>query len=108
MTPLRLGLCVLLCCAGVVPDGRAADELRDAEGFLQAGLGRPVALPADHGSHPETRTEWWYLNGSLQGRPSAQAPAKTYGPQITFFRSRVDVAAHSASRCSSRLATGRQ
>ena len=38
----------------------------------------------------------------LQGRASASSPAQTYGFQITFFRSRVDVAAHSASRFATR------
>ena len=56
-------------------------------------LGNPLRFPHDHGAHPDTRTEWWYLTGSLQGRASASSPAQTYGFQITFFRSRVDVAA---------------
>ena len=65
--------------------------------------GRALRFPHDHGAHPATRTEWWYLTGALQGRPSTtQAPAPTYGFQITFFRSRVDVAAHSASRFAAR------
>lgn len=53
-----------------------------------------LRFPQDHGAHPAARTEWWYLTGTLQGG----APAQTYGFQITFFRSRVDVAAGSASR----------
>ena len=65
-------------------------------------LGNPLRFPHDHGAHPGTRTEWWYLTGSLQGRASASSPAQTYGFQITFFRSRVDVAAHSASRFATR------
>jgi predicted secreted hydrolase len=65
-------------------------------------LGNPLRFPHDHGAHPDTRTEWWYLTGSLQGRASASSPAQTYGFQITFFRSRVDVAAHSASRFATR------
>ena len=42
----------------------------------------PTALrfPADFGAHPETRTEWWYITGSLQ------AGARLWGFQITFFR----------------------
>ena len=63
---------------------------------------RPLVFPRDHGTHNDTRTEWWYLTGSLQGRASASSPAQTYGFQITFFRSRVDVAAHSASRFATR------
>jgi putative ABC transport system permease protein len=39
----------------------------DENGFLRAGPERPIVLPADHGSHPATRTEWWYLTGALTG-----------------------------------------
>jgi predicted secreted hydrolase len=59
----------------------AAGELRDAEGFLRAGPGRPLSFPVDHGSHPDTRTEWWYLTGSLEG-----GAGETFGFQATWFR----------------------
>jgi predicted secreted hydrolase len=52
---------------------------------------RTLRFPADFGAHPDTRTEWWYITGSLQ------AGATTHGFQITFFRSRTGIAA-SASR----------
>jgi predicted secreted hydrolase len=52
---------------------------------------RALRFPADFGAHPETRTEWWYITGTLQ------AAATTHGFQITFFRSRTGIAA-SASR----------
>jgi predicted secreted hydrolase len=45
---------------------------------------RRLAFPADHGAHPEFRTEWWYITGH------AQAGGRTFGFQVTFFRSRVD------------------
>lgn len=53
---------------------------------------RPLAFPRDHGAHPDLRTEWWYITGSVAsgGRP--------FGFQLTFFRSRVDVAQRLASR----------
>ncbi len=44
---------------------------------------RPLVFPADHGSHNDTQTEWWYVTGHLQ------AKAGLYGFQVTFFRSRV-------------------
>jgi predicted secreted hydrolase len=49
----------------------------------------PSALrfPADFGSHPGSRTEWWYVTGSLQ------AGARLFGFQVTFFRSSTGVAA---------------
>jgi len=45
---------------------------------------RTLVFPRDHGSHPELRTEWWYITGHVQ------AQGQSWGFQITFFRSRVD------------------
>ena len=45
---------------------------------------RTLQFPRDHGSHPDLRTEWWYITGHLD---AAGAP---WGFQITFFRSRVE------------------
>ena len=47
---------------------------------------RTLVFPRDHGSHPDLRTEWWYITGH------AQAAGRLWGFQVTFFRSRVDVA----------------
>ena len=44
---------------------------------------KPV-FPRDFGSHPEFRTEWWYVTGH------AKSGAREFGFQVTFFRSRVD------------------
>ncbi len=44
-----------------------------------------LQFPRDLGSHPDFRTEWWYITGSLSG----DTPAQGYGFQLTFFRSRV-------------------
>ena len=38
-------------------------------------------FPADHGSHPNYRTEWWYYTGNLESDTR-----KYYGFQLTFFR----------------------
>ena len=46
---------------------------------------RPLQFPADHGAHPDFRTEWWYLTGWLG------PPGKSLGFQVTFFRVRTDV-----------------
>ncbi len=54
---------------------------------------RPLRFPRDHGTHNETRTEWWYLTGHAQN-----AAGRTFGFQVTFFRSRVDVAQPLQSR----------
>lgn len=44
--------------------------------------GRVLRFPEDEGSHPEFRTEWWYVTGWLE---SSGTPL---GFQITFFRAR--------------------
>ncbi len=55
---------------------------------------RALVFPTDHGSHPDSRIEWWYVTGWLRaGRPDEP----THGFQITFFRSRTDVNAHHPS-----------
>ena len=55
-------------------------------GAAQALPARTLRFPRDHGSHPELRTEWWYLTGQARTREGL------WGFQITFFRSRVDAA----------------
>lgn len=60
-----------------------------------AALGLPerrLAFPADHGAHPELRTEWWYITGQ------ASAGGRSFGFQVTFFRSRVDATQGMQSR----------
>jgi predicted secreted hydrolase len=54
----------------------------DARGFARALVPRPFAFPADHGPHPEFRTEWWYYTGNLAARDG-----RRFGFQLTFFRS---------------------
>jgi predicted secreted hydrolase len=66
-----------------------------SQGGVRAGV--PITLPRDFGAHPEFRTEWWYVTGefvpaSLQTPPDPEAATEPYGFQITFFRSRTDVA----------------
>jgi predicted secreted hydrolase len=52
----------------------------DTRGFARALAPRPFDFPADHGPHPEFRSEWWYLTGHLQAGP------RRFGYQLTFFR----------------------
>jgi predicted secreted hydrolase len=54
----------------------------DPRGFARALEPRPFVFPADHGSHPEYRTEWWYYTGNLTARDG-----RRFGFQLTFFRS---------------------
>jgi len=84
--PLAFAMALMLLAgsqavAQQVADAGSAAELRDADGFLQAGPGRELRLPADHASHPQTRTEWWYFTG-----PLTDAEGRRYGFQATWFR----------------------
>lgn len=51
------------------------------DGFSRATEPRPFVFPADHGSHPGFRTEWWYFTGNL-----ATAGGRHFGFELTFFR----------------------
>jgi predicted secreted hydrolase len=68
------------------------------------GRGAPVAsprtlvFPRDHGAHLEFRTEWWYVTGVLD----VEGQADTCGFQLTFFRTRTDLAAGNPSRFAAR------
>jgi len=57
---------------------------------------RTLQFPRDFGSHPELRTEWWYITGH------ASAGAREFGFQLTFFRSRVDSTQHMRSAFAAR------
>jgi predicted secreted hydrolase len=61
-----------------------AGALRSAsdEGYARAIEPREFRFPADHGPHPEFRTEWWYYTGNLE-----TAEGRRFGFQLTFFRS---------------------
>ncbi len=48
--------------------------------------GHALLFPADYGSHPQFRTEWWYVTGWL-----STVRGETLGFQITFFRSKTAV-----------------
>ena len=63
-----------------------------AQAQTQTQTGSALRFPADFGAHPEVRTEWWYVTGSLQ------AGARLWGFQVTFFRASTGIQAASASR----------
>lgn len=52
-----------------------------ADGFALPQPGKTFAFPRDHGSHPEFRTEWWYITGHLDATDGHR-----FGFQVTFFR----------------------
>ena len=45
---------------------------------------RALQFPRDHGSHPESRTEWWYFTGNV-----ADAGGARFGYELTVFRQRL-------------------
>jgi predicted secreted hydrolase len=49
--------------------------------FARATAPREFVFPADHGAHPEYRTEWWYFTGNL-----STAGERHFGFELTFFR----------------------
>lgn len=90
---IGLGLVVLLGLVWTAADWRAAPpqsvETIDLRGAMsdQSGSfatvtpGRKFSFPADHGEHPEFKTEWWYFTGNLKDDQSRE-----YGYQLTVFR----------------------
>ncbi len=78
---------LLAACGSERPQLRAAlsavDVLSadDVAGFAQAREPRSFRFPADHGPHPDFRTEWWYYTGNLRNDQG-----RHFGYQLTFFR----------------------
>lgn len=64
-----------------------------AAAFAPVVPGRGMAFPADHGAHPDYRTEWWYATGWL-----TTAKGERLGFQVTFFRSKVRDVGENPSR----------
>ena len=62
----------LLLCAFLIATGFT---------YQLALPGRKLSFPADHYSHPDFKTEWWYYTGHLETESG-----KHYGYQVTFFR----------------------
>jgi predicted secreted hydrolase len=82
----RLGL---LCAAVLAVIVSARAEVRDE----RAVRGPAIQFPQDEGSHPEFRTEWWYLTGWVR-----DARGNPFGFQITFFRHRPGSGENNPSR----------
>lgn len=94
--------------AGVLPTLLALRQPVQAAPAPAAPLGvthRPLRFPADHGAHPDTHIEWWYVTGWLRLGLELQAAttrAPDFGFQVTFFRTRTGLAETSASRFAAR------
>lgn len=64
-----------------------------AEPYPVVRPGVALRFPADHGAHPQFRTEWWYVTGWLH-----TADGQDLGFQVTFFRVRPPVDPRNPSR----------
>jgi predicted secreted hydrolase len=53
----------------------------DTAGFARAEAPIEFDFPADHGAHPDFRSEWWYVTASLEG-----PDGRRFGVQFTLFR----------------------
>jgi len=80
-------LALLLYCSGVlIPPGHAESlSYFPSTVYPPVEPGRKLMFPADHGSHPDYRTEWWYVTGWIE------SDGVERGFQVTFFRNRPGV-----------------
>jgi predicted secreted hydrolase len=78
-----LVLLVLSLCSMMA----AADAL-----YAPVIAGHSLSFPDDLGSHPQFRTEWWYVTGWLDSEGG-----ESLGFQITFFRTKPDIDANNPS-----------
>jgi predicted secreted hydrolase len=78
-------VCSVILALGVATAAAAADAPQ-LPAYPAVVPGVAFRFPADHGAHPDFRTEWWYITGWLQ---PDDGPA--LGFQVTFFRTRPSV-----------------
>ena len=70
-----------MIAAALVLIGLVGHAQTTSDGFAIPQPGREFNFPRDHGSHPEFRTEWWYITGHLDSKAGQR-----FGFQVTFFR----------------------
>jgi predicted secreted hydrolase len=88
---MRRPLLILLTCAICLAAANAQAP------YSAVVPGKALRFPADYGSHPDFRTEWWYITGWL-----SSAQGESLGFQITFFRTKPEIAADNPSAFSPR------
>jgi predicted secreted hydrolase len=69
----------LVSVVNEAPDDPASGD--GGAGYLRAEGPIDLQFPADHGPHPDYRTEWWYYTGNLVGDGG-----EPFGYQLTLFR----------------------
>jgi predicted secreted hydrolase len=88
----RLFPVAAILMAWLAGSGLADGAAAAAADYAKVTPGIPVLFPRDYGSHPNFRTEWWYVTGWLTTQND-----ESLGFQITFFRTRPDIAADNPS-----------
>ena len=81
----------LLRALAIAPLAAGMPAARAAVAYPDVMPGRTIRFPDDEGSHPDYRTEWWYVTGWLRDGE------RDLGFQVTFFRSRPEGAADNPS-----------
>jgi len=92
MSVLAIGVSALLVAQESVDSSTEEPEIESAEtevstpaanptGWRMAAPGKTYEFPADHLSHPDFKTEWWYFTGNLK-----TTEGRRLGYQITWFR----------------------
>ena len=96
LAPWILLICIVLAVllargpwtAAPAVGGEAASSVRldqvlseNTAGFSLVETPRQFRFPADHGPHPDYRSEWWYFTGNVASRSG-----RVFGFQLTFFR----------------------
>ena len=83
---VRPALTLVVTALAVFGSVAGADEAVVVPGYR-------IELPRDEGSHPQFKTEWWYLTGWLEN-----GSREPLGFQLTFFRSRTGIDQDNPSR----------
>lgn len=83
---------VWLAAAALLTCGTLAAQPR-LEPFPPVMAGRVFEFPRDHGSHPQFKTEWWYVTGTV-----TDEAGESLGFQVTFFRQRTRLGQENPSR----------
>ena len=74
-------------------DGEPSPQGGQAASYLRVMGPADLEFPADHGSHLDYQTEWWYYTGNLVGDGGQHL-----GYQLTFFRRALTPPAQRAER----------
>jgi len=77
---------VLAILGALTPAAASLSAAEAPPSYAPVTPGHPLVFPADYGSHPQFRTEWWYVTGWL-----TTARGESLGFQITFFRTKTDI-----------------